>query len=34
LKWFESNSYKSLKNWVERISDSELFNQSMQKPDS
>ncbi|MBT4571533.1 MAG: glutathione S-transferase [Nitrosomonadales bacterium] len=34
LKWFESNPYKSLKNWVERISDSELFNQSMQKPDS
>jgi len=32
LKWFEQASYNNLKNWVERISISDLFIQVMKKP--
>ena len=32
LKWFEEASYNNLKNWVERISISDLFIQVMKKP--
>ena len=33
LKWFEEASYNNLKNWVERISISDLFIQVMKKPE-
>ena len=33
LKWFEEASYNNLKNWVERISVSDLFIQVMKKPE-
>ena len=32
LKWFEQASYNNLKNWVEKISISDLFIQIMKKP--
>ena len=32
LKWFEQASYNNLKNWVEKISFSDLFIQIMKKP--
>ena len=34
MKWFEQNSYKNLKNWVEKISTSDLFVQIMKKPET
>ena len=33
LKWFNEASYNNLKNWVERISISDLFIQVMKKPE-
>lgn len=33
LKWLEEASYNNLKNWVERISISDLFIQVMKKPE-
>jgi glutathione S-transferase len=32
LNWFEEASYINLKNWVEKISTSDLFTQIMKKP--
>ncbi len=32
LKWLEQASYNNLKNWVEKISVSDLFTQIMKKP--
>ena len=32
LKWFEKTYYNNLKNWVDRISNSDLFIQVMKKP--
>ncbi|MDG1692660.1 MAG: glutathione binding-like protein, partial [Methylophilaceae bacterium] len=34
LKWFEEASYINLKNWVERISGSDLFIKIMKKPET
>lgn len=33
LKWLEEASYNNIKNWVERISISDLFIQVMKKPE-
>ena len=33
LKWFEQAYYNNLKNWVDRISISDLFIQIMKKPE-
>ena len=32
LKWFEQDAYNNLKNWVEKISSSDLFTKIMKKP--